>query len=345
LEFRSLGTNIFLAEFANQFDRDRVLGGSPWHISKHGVLLKFFDPLVKPSDVIFDRLSLWARIFKLPFGLMNDTRGKELAGNLGKVEAMDVDSKGRAWGDFLRVRVAINVLEPVMRCVSVFSQKRKTKEIFQVMYERLPIYCFSCGLIGHSSLGCPTPGERTADGLLPYHGSLVCVPEDKKKKGSGAQFGQSPYANNRSEPGSGQCGHNPVHASQQGADGFGESVSPTKPMKPRAKRTQSVKPADTINRVNSGKALVVANGSAGQVSGQKRKIYRPKVLPVINDRVTSELPLVPMGALVDVPVQDAMKDGGSTFAVVSNKKLKTASPSIDRSADQAAAVNQPCQTR
>jgi hypothetical protein len=222
LEFRSLGTNIFLAEFANQFDRDRVLGGSPWHISKHGVLLKFFDPLVKPSEVIFDRLSLWARIFKLPFGLMNDTRGKELAGNLGKVEAMDVDSKGRAWGDFLRVRVAINVLEPVMRCVSVFSQKRKTKEIFQVMYERLPIYCFSCGLIGHSSLVCPTPGERTADGLLPYHGSLVCVPEDKKKKGSGAQFGQSPYASNRSEPGSGQCGHNPVHASQQGADGFGE---------------------------------------------------------------------------------------------------------------------------
>jgi hypothetical protein len=102
---------------------------------------------------------------------------------------------------------------------------------------------------------------------------------------------------------------NSESVSQQGADGFGESVSPTKPKKPRAKRTQSVKPADTIDRVNSGKALVVANGSAGQVSGQKRKIYRPKVLPVINDRVTSELPLVPMGALVDVPVQDAMKDG------------------------------------
>jgi hypothetical protein len=114
---------VFMAEFANQGDRDRVLGGSPWHISKHGVLLKLFDPSIKPGEIIFDRLSLWARIFKLPFGLMNETRGKALAENLGSVEKVDVDSKGRAWGEFLHVRVSINVLEPLMRCVSVFSQR------------------------------------------------------------------------------------------------------------------------------------------------------------------------------------------------------------------------------
>jgi hypothetical protein len=33
---RSPGTNQFLAEFACQADKDRVLGGSPWHISKSG---------------------------------------------------------------------------------------------------------------------------------------------------------------------------------------------------------------------------------------------------------------------------------------------------------------------
>jgi hypothetical protein len=136
LEIRSMGTNIFMAEFATKADMDRVSGGSPWNISKHAVLLKVFDPSVKPADVCFDRLSIWAKILNLPFGLMNDTRGNGLASKLGKVEKMDVDEKGRAWGDYLRVRVSINVLEPLMRCVSLYSPKRQVTEVYQVLYER-----------------------------------------------------------------------------------------------------------------------------------------------------------------------------------------------------------------
>lgn len=82
---RSRGTNQFLAEFACQSDEDRILRGSPWNISKNGILLKEFDPAVKPGEIVFDRLLVWARIMHLPYGLMNDTRGKDHVGNLGEV--------------------------------------------------------------------------------------------------------------------------------------------------------------------------------------------------------------------------------------------------------------------
>jgi hypothetical protein len=96
LEVNSGGVNLFIAEFARK-------------VSNHVVLLKDFDPAVQPSDVCFDRLVVWARIMKLPFGLMNDTKGKALASSIGLIERVDVDNKGRAWGDFLRVRVSIKV--------------------------------------------------------------------------------------------------------------------------------------------------------------------------------------------------------------------------------------------
>jgi hypothetical protein len=89
---------------------------------------------------------------------MNDQKGKELAGRIGKVGKMDVDDKGRAWGEYLRFRADINILEPLMRRVSVFSQKRQATDLFTVMYEGLPTFCFACGLLGHASSVCPTYG-------------------------------------------------------------------------------------------------------------------------------------------------------------------------------------------
>ncbi|KAE8787633.1 hypothetical protein D1007_38456 [Hordeum vulgare] len=56
LTFRSLGENMFAAEFATKRDRDRVWEGSAWHISKHDVILENFEPHIQPSELKFDRL-------------------------------------------------------------------------------------------------------------------------------------------------------------------------------------------------------------------------------------------------------------------------------------------------
>jgi hypothetical protein len=85
-----------MAEFATEADKTRVMDGSPWTVGTHAVLINDFDPGLQPSEVRFEKLSLWIRILNLPFGLMNDHRGKELASRVGSVEKMEVDDKGRA---------------------------------------------------------------------------------------------------------------------------------------------------------------------------------------------------------------------------------------------------------
>ena len=48
LVFRSAGENIFVVEFETQRDRDRVWEGSPWHVSKHAVILIEFKESMQP---------------------------------------------------------------------------------------------------------------------------------------------------------------------------------------------------------------------------------------------------------------------------------------------------------
>ncbi|KAK1647908.1 hypothetical protein QYE76_065713 [Lolium multiflorum] len=100
----------------------------------------------------------------------------------------DVDQEyGRCWGSFLRVRVELDVDKPLRRGVTIFSQRRNATDWFDVQYENLPHFCFSCGLIGHSSVECKNPGERDAEGKLPYSGDRLCAPDERKKKFQGAK--------------------------------------------------------------------------------------------------------------------------------------------------------------
>lgn len=84
LNFRPAGENVFVAEFENRRDRDRVRDGSPWHVSRHAVILAEFEDYMRPSELKFDRLQLWARVPNLPFNMQNTVRGLEVAKQIDK---------------------------------------------------------------------------------------------------------------------------------------------------------------------------------------------------------------------------------------------------------------------
>jgi hypothetical protein len=73
---------------------------------------------------------------------MNKENGGPLASMIGEVERMDVDEKGRAWGEFLRVRINVDVSEPFMRCVVVESPSLKKIIYYEVKYEKIAYVLF-----------------------------------------------------------------------------------------------------------------------------------------------------------------------------------------------------------
>ncbi|KAK1678461.1 hypothetical protein QYE76_039309 [Lolium multiflorum] len=173
LKFTAKGDNIFLASMEFDRDRKRVWEGAPWTVSKHAVVLDDFDVSMKPSEIKFKRLPMWFRCDDLPFNWMNEARGKAIANQVGEFIKLDLHDNGSrsGWGQSLRARVWIDLDEPLMRGFPIESKKRKTVEWYSIAYERLPYFCFSCGIIGHSENFCPTPAERD-EGKCPYDASL-----------------------------------------------------------------------------------------------------------------------------------------------------------------------------
>jgi len=93
---------------------------------------------------------------------------------------LDVDGDGEASGPFLRARVAVEVDKPLWHGVMLKPDKNSKLEWFEIQFEKLPFYCLSCGIMGHTELDCPTAAPRNALGKLPYDLRLR-APEERRK--------------------------------------------------------------------------------------------------------------------------------------------------------------------
>lgn len=175
------GDNLFVAEFAGKTEMERALAGTPWMVGRHAVILQHYDERLSASEITFERMEIWVRMLNLPLGWMNQTRGSRAMSLVGTVVKMDVDSDRKASGAFLRARVAIEIDKPIRRGVLLRMSKTEEPKWFGVQYEKLPFFCYGCGVLSHSEMECPNPVARDEHGKLPYDINLRAL-EDKKKR-------------------------------------------------------------------------------------------------------------------------------------------------------------------
>ncbi|KAK1619807.1 hypothetical protein QYE76_025324 [Lolium multiflorum] len=264
LRIRSGGDNVFVAVFANKADRDRAQAGTPWMVgNRHAVLLQDYDPRLRPSDVRFDSMAIWVRVFNLPFEWMNDRKGLKIARLIDKNCSVDVDEFGEASGTFLRAKVAIPIAEPLRRWVTI---RRDNKDVrFDLQYEKLPFYCFSCGLIGHGELECKNPADRDVSGKLPFDRNLRALEERRRRPQSFGQAAASASWNSSSRErggGSGKSFPSPAtsRTSHESASAGAAKADETEVTSPIAKE----KVAPQSSRVAEIAKNLFSAGSAGQ---------------------------------------------------------------------------------
>jgi hypothetical protein len=93
---------------------------------------------------------------------MTNEIGIKIGSSVGKVEEVDVIEKGVEWGEFLRVRIVLDLTKPLARGRMLKLPNRSVWVAFQ--YEKIPKFCYRCGIIRHGASGCQRDGGRQLSG-------------------------------------------------------------------------------------------------------------------------------------------------------------------------------------
>ncbi|XP_050290323.1 uncharacterized protein LOC126728565 [Quercus robur] len=118
---------------------DRVLMLSPWTFDKYLVALY--------------KLETDEQIHDLPPRRMTKDVGVSIGRTLVEVEDVDMGEEGKALGRCIRVRVKLDLSQPLCRGRLVGFGSQESLWV-NFMYERLPIFCYWCGKLNHDDKDC-----------------------------------------------------------------------------------------------------------------------------------------------------------------------------------------------
>lgn len=87
----------------------------PWVIE--GILFSVldFDGLTPISQLNFHKVAFWVRMFHLPLACMGRKMGMKMGSLMGEVVEVETNEEGIGWGEFLRVRIVIDIQRPLVR--------------------------------------------------------------------------------------------------------------------------------------------------------------------------------------------------------------------------------------
>uniref|UniRef100_A0A7N2L446 DUF4283 domain-containing protein n=1 Tax=Quercus lobata TaxID=97700 RepID=A0A7N2L446_QUELO len=100
--------------FEVESDLEKVFVGEPWSYDRHLVVFQRYDGKTPMKELDFAKCLFWVQIHNLPFNLLSLEIALDVGETLGEVVRME-DTSEMVGGNFLRVRVAIDILQPLCR--------------------------------------------------------------------------------------------------------------------------------------------------------------------------------------------------------------------------------------
>ena len=133
--------------------RKKVLDMCPWSYEKQLVLLQEFNGKLTLKEVEIRWAPFWVQIFNLPLNCRTKEIGLAISTKLGEVLEIDVQESGVQWGTCLRVKVRLDVTKRLIRGKKITVEGGESRWV-NFKYERLPNFCYRCGLMNHALKEC-----------------------------------------------------------------------------------------------------------------------------------------------------------------------------------------------
>ncbi|XP_040932119.1 uncharacterized protein [Gossypium hirsutum] len=154
VQIRDMGEKMYLFQFFHIMDMERVIKGSPWTFNNYLLLLYKLNWGEDPLQVPLVMTPFWVQIHDVPIGLFFESLAVQMGNFLGVFLKYDGSNLGKENRNFMRIRVQIDVRRPLKRKKQILFSGRRSYVTFK--YERLSLFCFFCGRLGHSDSFCET---------------------------------------------------------------------------------------------------------------------------------------------------------------------------------------------
>ena len=143
-EVRDMGNHRVLFLFSEESDIDRVVAGEPWTFDKYLVALKRIQSQLEMKSLEFDSAHFWIQVHDLPVGSLNMRVVQDIVSVAGEVVNSRADNEDYEGGNFMRVRVKVDVTKPLSRGRKI-GLRNGEESWASFKYECLPNLCYWCG--------------------------------------------------------------------------------------------------------------------------------------------------------------------------------------------------------
>ena len=150
---QDVGDNMVLIEFEEAADLERVLLGEPWSYDKYLIAFHRLSHEIAVEDLPFNLVDFWVQIHNLPVLSMKRRVAIALGGYIGEVLPTSLQEEEVGTGKYMRVRVRVDITEPLCRGRKI-GLGNDTEGWVSFQYERLPNFCYWCGIPTHSERDC-----------------------------------------------------------------------------------------------------------------------------------------------------------------------------------------------
>jgi hypothetical protein len=172
---------LFFIQFAHELDMEAVLAGGPWSFNNQMLIIERVQLGVQIENIPLYHVDFWVQVHNLPTGLMAERVGKTLANYIGSFVEYDKNNKGSFWREYMRIKVRVDVRQPLKRESRVKNQGGEWCTV-NFKYEKLGVFCLFCGIVGHGENKCSIRfSMETDDGIRPWSKDLRA---DPRRRGS-----------------------------------------------------------------------------------------------------------------------------------------------------------------
>ena len=153
LRIVDVGKNIFQFKFNSKYQMEWVERNGPWNFDNNLLLMCRWRKGLSVTNITFTHSPFWVQVWGLPFENMSEEVGRDLGSSSGKYIETDKRSWMSEQAKFMRVRVDLPINRPLRRGGNIVNPEGE-KFWVSFKYERLPTFCFLCGILRHDERHC-----------------------------------------------------------------------------------------------------------------------------------------------------------------------------------------------